>query len=207
MDISLKGRFKDSLYTPNNEMVKDFLWQSNIIVYRSLDLVANLLKNQPGMNGVLYLAVGEGAEGWNENLPTEQPSTRQLVKEIFRKKIDPSIAISYSEEAKRLIINVEFDSDEAVGILREFGLFGGDATEAPNSGFLINYKIHPKIDKTATTILKRTIHLDFGPEAKPIANAGDDQIVEYGISFILDGSKSTPSSGRRIVKYRWLMLK
>ncbi len=168
MDISLKGRFKDSLYTPNNEMIKDFLWQSNIIVYPCLDLVANLLKNHPGMKGVLYLAVGEGAEKWDENPPNEEPSTRQLVKEIFRKSIDPTRGMSYSEEAKTLIINIEFGPDEAVGTLREFGLFGGDATDTINSGFLINYKIHPKIEKTTPKILRRTIYLSFGEEAKEI---------------------------------------
>lgn len=206
MRFSLSGRFKDSLYTSKRELIEQRYWQSNIIVFRCLDLLANLLKNQSGIDGLLYLAVGEGAEGWDESPQGEDPSTRQLVKEIFRKKIDSVNQISYSEETKTLIINVEFDPDEAVGTLREFGLFGGDATDTPNSGFLINYKIHPRIDKTTTRILKRSIHLAFGPEARPIANAGEDKVVEYGESFTLDGSKSTAPPGRRLTTYRWLML-
>lgn len=211
MKVSLGGKFKDILYTPEGKLSEIRDWQSNTIVNRCLDLVANLLENQAGIEGILYLALGEGTEEWDENPPEEDSSTTHLVKEIFRKKIDPTRQISYSEETKVLTINIELDAEEAVGTLREFGLFGGDATNDPNSGFLINYKTHPKIDKTSPRILKRTIQLTFAPtafrpEVRPTADAGEDKIVEYGKKCTLDGSESRAAAERKIVKYKWLML-
>lgn len=167
MKISIKGKFTDSLYSPDNTLIASYISQPNMIVYSCLDLVANLLKNQPGMEGVLYLAVGEGADGWDASLPREDPATTRLAKEIFRKRTDID-QISYSKDAKILTINVELGAEEAVGTLREFGLFGGDAADTLNSGFMINYKIHPVIDKTMPKILKRSIVLSFGPDVEKV---------------------------------------
>ena len=46
----------------------------------------------------------------------------------------------------RLKVRAAFEAQERVRTLRECGLFGGDATEAPGSGFMIDYVIHPRID-------------------------------------------------------------
>jgi len=40
----------------------------------------------------------------------------------------------------------------------------------------------------------------------PIASAGSDETVEFGVSFTLDGSGSRAFGGRRLVKYRWTQL-
>jgi hypothetical protein len=45
--------------------------------------------------------------------------------------------------------------------LREFGLFGGDATGANDSGYLINYVIHPRLDVAAGNTLARRVRLTF----------------------------------------------
>jgi len=45
--------------------------------------------------------------------------------------------------------------------LREFGLFGGDATRTPNSGYLIDYAIHPRVDLTRTMTLTRTVRQSY----------------------------------------------
>lgn len=40
----------------------------------------------------------------------------------------------------------------------------------------------------------------------PVANAGDEQIVELGQSFVLDGSRSTAFGGRKLMNYIWTEL-
>jgi hypothetical protein len=51
--------------------------------------------------------------------------------------------------------------------LREFGLFGGDASEAPNSGYLVNYVVHPRLDLRPGETLSRRVRLSFrSSEAK-----------------------------------------
>jgi hypothetical protein len=40
----------------------------------------------------------------------------------------------------------------------------------------------------------------------PVANAGDEKIVEFGASFLLDGSRSTGSGGRKLIRYIWTQL-
>lgn len=181
MTISLNGIFKDLLYTYEGELISQRDWRSNTIVYSSLDLIANLLKNNPRMCGILYWAVGEGSEDWDENPRESDPNTKKLVKEIYRKPIHPEKDILYHEDRKILEINAEFRLDEAVGTLREFGLFGGDATSESNTGLMINYKIHPKIVKTNVDILKRKLLISLA--LTPFFRSDIEAVEGIGESF------------------------
>ncbi len=40
----------------------------------------------------------------------------------------------------------------------------------------------------------------------PVANVGDDRVVEFGKSFTLDGSRSAGFGGRKLVQYVWMQL-
>ena len=161
MEFSLNGKFKDLLYSHDGELINEQGWCSNTIVYNCLDLVAELLMNKPKMGGILYWAVGEGREEWDRGLPESDPNTKKLVKEIYRKRIDSSKDIIYHRDRKTLEIKTEFRLDEAVGPLRELGLFGGNATSELNTGYMINYKTHQKIVKTKLNVLKRKLFLSL----------------------------------------------
>ena len=62
--------------------------------------------------------------------------------------------------SNRLEITADFKGEDFISNgtvkLREFGLFGGDATHAADSGLMINYMIHPVIPLTADLTLTRT---------------------------------------------------
>ncbi|NDB60091.1 hypothetical protein EB001_16820, partial [bacterium] len=61
----------------------------------------------------------------------------------------------------RLRVEIEINGNEAIGSLREFGLFGGTATAIEDSGLMINWVAHPLIEKTDDLVLNRLIELDF----------------------------------------------
>ncbi|MCI0478765.1 MAG: hypothetical protein L0Y55_21180 [Anaerolineales bacterium] len=123
---------------------------------------ARLLANAPGLNGGLYCAVGSGGAAWDANLPTPDARVTQLAHEIYRKPLDLMKAAAYDATTHTLTLNITLGAGEGVGILREFGIFGGDVTAAPNSGFLINYKIHAPIEKKESDILQRTVEFKLG---------------------------------------------
>ena len=157
----MHGRFRDTLRAADGT-VRVIDWQNNLITYRALDLFARLLANEPGLNGGLYCAVGSGDAAWDANLPTPDARVTQLVREIYRKPLDLTKAASYDATTHTLTLDITMGAGEAVGTLREFGIFGGDVTAAPDSGFLINYKIHAAIEKKDGDILQRTVEFKLG---------------------------------------------
>ena len=72
-----------------------------------------------------------------------------------------------AQPTSRIAVRVMFDEDEAEGHLRECGLFGGEVNGALNSGSLLSYFSHPRIDKTPGMSLQREVVLDFTP--RPIS--------------------------------------
>src|SRR5713226_3462541 len=88
---------------------------------------------------------------------------RALHHEIFRKRIDPG-QISYDGAAKTLSVRVTLAPGEATGTLREFGVFGGDASAWPESGYLVSYRVHPKIEKPPQATLDRELHLTMASD-------------------------------------------
>ena len=159
MIVTVNGRFKDILYSRDGEPVIQRDWCSNTIVYGCLDLIAELLMNRPKKRGILYWAVGEGNKGWDSDMPDPDPATKRLVREIYRKPVRPERDFIYHPDRRTIEIGVDFRINEAAGTLREFGLFGGDATSAPDTGLMIDYKIHPKIVKGNLDTLKRRLLL------------------------------------------------
>lgn len=171
--IGLHGIYCDSLVDAASGIAQDRGWQSNRIVNNCNRLLAALMKGQAGMQGVLYLAIGEGEAAWDSAAPSPTADTSRLAGEWHRQAITseqmvfldalgmPSLSVT-----DQLQITVNFSGAELVASgyqsLREFGLFGGDATAAPDSGYLINYVIHPRIDLTAQASLIRVLRLQFG---------------------------------------------
>ena len=128
-----------------------------------------MMKRHEGMRGILYLAVGEGEDEWDATQPTPTPSISKLRKELLRQLLEAD-QITYldnqnQEPTNHLEITAKFFGADLVSngfqSLREFGLFGGDAIEVTDSGFLINYVIHPRIDLTPEVTLTRRVRLNF----------------------------------------------
>ena len=141
----------------------------NTVVDDCSRLIASLMKGQAGYKGVTYWAVGSGANTWdNANPPAPAVGDNKLFNETFRKAINAS-DITFLDSSdnpttsvtNKLQIKVLFTEEEANGELREFGLFGGDATSNRNSGIMINRKTHGLIYKTSGMTLERTIRIVF----------------------------------------------
>jgi len=132
----------------------------------ALDLVAGLLMNAPDLRGIQYLAVGTGDLEWDQAAPTFETATKTLKNEILRLSLHRSRDLRYDLRTRTLKAFRTIAYDEAVGDLREMGLFGGDATPEKDSGYLFQYQIHSTIDKNQPVELERAVEINLGPEPK-----------------------------------------
>ena len=141
----------------------------NTVVDDCSRLIASLMKGQAGHKGITYWAVGSGAGTWdNANPPEPTVGDTRLFNETFRKAINAS-DITFLDSSNnpttsvtnKLQISVTFAEEEANGELREFGLYGGNATSNKDSGVMINRKTHGLIYKTSGMRLERTIRIVF----------------------------------------------
>lgn len=169
----MQGKYRDRVLDPHNRLLFDSGWTSNTIVDSAWPLIAGLLKNDPALDGILFWAVGAGDPAWDDTHRGASAATTRLQDEIDRQTI-PAAAIDYLNEAgtpaagptTRLEIRSIFSWPEPRTV-REFGLFGGEATAARNSGHLINYVIHPRLDLPAGSQLTRRLHFTLRPEVDP----------------------------------------
>jgi len=153
-------------YPDGKKEVREYF---NTVVDDCSRLIASLMKGQEGHKGIAYWAVGSGAETWdNANPPAPAVGDTKLFNETFRKAIQPSdiVFLDANDNVTELITNklqikVLFTEEEANGELREFGLFGGNATSNKDSGIMINRKTHGLIYKTSGMQLERTIRIVF----------------------------------------------
>jgi hypothetical protein len=185
----IKGFYNDLLFYGHNRVRLDRGWRPNLIVGGCNRLLAALMKGQQGLGGILFLAVGEGFKEWDAALPQPQPATTRLYKEILRRPIAAEQIIFLDGTGQpaatptgRLQISIELTREDfpANGFqpVREFGLFGGNATADADSGFMINHVMHPRIDITQGLTLCRVLRLDFsqGP-------AVQEEIRGFGASL------------------------
>lgn len=120
------------------------------------DLSANSYFDPDPITGVTGMFDVE-QEGTSDTMrPDPVASNTKLVNEFFRKEITRE-SVTFVNDAgeptdiptSSLAITVTFGPEEAIGRWREFGIFGGDATEARDSGYMINHKTHNLIDKSS----------------------------------------------------------
>ncbi|MBI5558482.1 MAG: hypothetical protein HY885_12680 [Deltaproteobacteria bacterium] len=182
----IKGSYNDRLLDGQKKVRLDRGWRPNLIVAGCNRLLAALLKNEAGVGGILFLAVGEGLKEWDSTLAQPQPADSRLIKEILRRPIASeeilfldSAGLPAAAPTGRLQISIQLTRDNfpANGFqpVREFGLFGGNATPEPDSGLMINHVIHPRIDITAGLTLRRTLRLDFAQ-----GYAAKEEILGFG---------------------------
>lgn len=142
------------------EVIKDH----NIIVYGAETLIALLLKD-PRSSSNLYWAVGRGDPSWDEVEPIRDYHRASLVSEVARYEVLPSDVVFIDDDGNiadgptnRIRITKVIGEEELVGeSLREHAVFGYNATSTPNSGIMMNWKIHPVIIKDNTMRIRRSI--------------------------------------------------
>jgi hypothetical protein len=202
----MRGFYKDKLTNSNKQIIWESNWNSNLIVRNCNILLASLMKRHEGMHGILYWAVGEGAGDWASQPVRPNLTDSILAKELIRKPI-PTSNIGYIDSegnptttpSNQLEITSEFKGEDFSSggpkQLREFGLFGGNATEEIESGIMINHVIHPRIDITPELTLVRKVYFDFATGAiKP------EELTGFGASLPVESIDGVGSKYATILK-------
>lgn len=134
----------------------------NLVVNSFLNLVMSLLKGQAGYKGIQYWAVGSGASSWDGSMPNPDIKSTKLTAELGRVAIGAGeikfLNSDYNEVSTPtniLQISHTFGPSDCNGVWREFGIFGGNATTAKNSGIMINKRHHAVITKTEEMTIER----------------------------------------------------
>lgn len=166
-----QGKFQDVLLDPNGDRVWRTPWQHNLIVNGFRTALAALVKGEG--QPLTFWAVGTGRDAWDTEFPgdaldAERVLLTQLYRETKRKLIPADQMVFVSEipssRSNQLQIRVDFLAEDISVMgdrqLREFGLFAG-GTADPNTGILINHRIHPRIDLQEGFTLQRTLRLTF----------------------------------------------
>ena len=163
----MKGEYQDVIIYADGS-TEEMPWDHNLIVNSIGNLIAALMASDLTNGiGLTWWAIGSGNPAWDVTPVAPNTSDVVLVNEIYRKAIptpigyidgsnNPSVAVT-----NRLQIVLTFGTSEANGTWREFGLFGGPATSATNSGILINHRIHGSIVKTSAISIQRTLRITF----------------------------------------------
>ena len=149
----------------NHKLLRQTDWSDNIITIGTLvTLVSALLKGESGYAGISYVAVGIGDPSWaGGNTPVAAPTTTQLVSEIDPNGRVPAVVAFRDQNnaptaaiTRRLEISGTFAPNQGNGVWREWGLFGGNASAARNSGLMVDYFTQEAATKTSSeTVIKR----------------------------------------------------
>ncbi len=188
-DQTLKGYFQDVLTHKDGSHILKSPWQSNLIVRQCNTLLSMLMKGHEEAKGILYLALGEGETSWDVNRPAPHSLDTQLTNEVYRKPVLVDQIVYHNDNGEPvdyptcfLSITVEVKGEDVVTNgsqpLREFGLFGGNATDHANSGYMINHVIHERYDLTPELILNRALRLTFVGGVIP-----REEISGFGAAF------------------------
>lgn len=161
-NLKMHGYTKDVIkYADGRE---ETIESHNLVVTTFLNLVQALLKNETSYKGVQYWAVGSGDEAWDSSLPSPATTDTKLVAEIGRVAVTPEEITFRTPEYEEsptptniIQITHTFGTDDCNGTWREFGIFGGNATTAADSGIMINKRNHAIITKTSEMTVERTM--------------------------------------------------
>jgi hypothetical protein len=164
----LVGRWRDVVRDARGAPLRTGVWRSNVIVDTAWTLMAAHLRGTEGLGGIRQVAVGIGDPTWDTARPVATSGTTRLHREVRRAGV-AGAAMRYldadGEEtdapSSTLEVSVEIPWEEGI-TLREFGLFGGDATGAEGSGWMVNYVVHAPLELEAGQRLTRTVRLSFG---------------------------------------------
>ena len=85
MTAIITGRYHDVLTDSHTNIKWTSGWRSNLIVHNCYVLLAALMKGQPDLKGLMYLAAGKGRESWDSTRPKPVPTATVLEQEVLRK--------------------------------------------------------------------------------------------------------------------------
>lgn len=172
----ISGRWFDKIIRRNGSVEfgqhGEFTWGFNQIQNTFMTLLPGLcIQEATFPAGINVLAVGHGDVAWDTTPPTLSHSDTTLLDEFFRKEIaegtdsyfiNPSTNLPSVTPTNKIELTVIIDYAEANGALREFGLFGGDADPGvADSGQMVNWIHHARIDKDVTIAIERKIRILF----------------------------------------------
>lgn len=169
----IKGELWDELIntkTSEKQVIHSKL--ENLIVNDFSKLMAALLGNEAGYVGIQYWAVGQGQGASWDSLTTTQRQAKSTVtlSKLYDEVARVTVTMKYIDEfdletasiTHRLQIDATFGAT-VHGYLREFGLFGGNATTGLDSGVMIDHKAHGvialNVDGAEGMILNRILRL------------------------------------------------
>ena len=144
--------------------------QSNVRMDKVIELMAALMKNETVLisGGILQHAQGRGDGLWVEpTIPAVNTADLTLLDEAGRKAPTAIVFLDGADlptgvVTEKIRISTTYLTTDLVGeTLREQALFGGDATAAVDSGFIINTIRHGAIFKSGAAQLTRNIKLTF----------------------------------------------
>ena len=163
------GEVFDTIYYPDGRVEKREK-SFNLIMKSFSTLIGAFIKGDTDYTGGnLYWAIGSGQTTWDTSTFTPVDSATQLTNEVFRKEIPLSSRYFVNQNGDRVTtvtnriqLDIVIEGRELNGFsLREFGIFGGNASSVANSGIMINHKVHARIDKTEGMRIVRSIRLTF----------------------------------------------
>ena len=157
----ITGSYRDIIYRPNQEPAIGE-WSENLVVdsFALLLTALCLTGRTPTYSGITHMALGQGSSTWDtDGTPTPQTSDTTLTSELARKPLDSLSDINGSNTVVgtgptgRLLASCTFLPGEAIGSIREFGLFGGIAgaghsLDDANQGIMVNHITHGVLVKS-----------------------------------------------------------
>lgn len=159
-DVHMTGEIIDRIHYADGRVEERV--GHNLVVNNFLNLVMSLLKQQSGYKGIQYWAVGSGASSWDGSMPNPDINSTKLTAELGRVAIRAGeikfLNSDYNEVSTPtniLQISHTFGPSDCNGVWREFGIFGGNATTAKDSGIMINKRHHAVITKTEEMTIER----------------------------------------------------
>lgn len=159
-DVHMTGEIIDRIHYADGHIEERV--GHNLVVNNFLNLVMSLLKQQSGYKGIQYWAVGSGASSWDGSMPNPGINSTKLTAELGRVAIGAGeikfLNSNYNEVSTPtniLQISHTFGPSDCNGVWREFGIFGGNATTAKDSGIMINKRHHAVITKTEEMTIER----------------------------------------------------
>lgn len=160
--VHMTGEITDIIHYKDGRVEKRV--GHNLVVNDFLKLVMSLLKGETGYKGVQYWAIGSGASSWDSNMPSPAIDATKLTSELGRVAISAGEIKFFTPEyevtntpTNIIQITHTFGLSDCNGVWREFGLFGGNATTAKDSGIMINKRHHAVLTKTEEMTIERVM--------------------------------------------------
>jgi hypothetical protein len=160
----IKGEFQDEyIFADGTRETKT--WEHNLIVADFGRLLAALCKGHAGIGGITQWEVGSGNVSWDTTLPTPMIGDVALMTPVARVPVTIVFLDASNVETAAITNKIEmrayFDESTANTSLREFAVFGGNATSTLGSGIMCDRVIHQVVNKNSNMALQRKLRFTF----------------------------------------------